>query len=374
MMRVLVAPQEFKGSLTSLQAALAMEVGLRRARPEWGLDLLPLADGGPGTLDLVLRRVPGARVHHVEVQGPLGTPVAARWLQLPGEVALIELAEASGLLRVEASARRPLDASTFGTGQLILDALRQGCRRLILGAGGSATNDGGAGAACALGLRFLDVDGNELQPTPAQLRRLDRIDAGRRSSLLERATLEVWTDVQNPLLGPTGATWVYGPQKGLGPEEVAVVEATLAHLAQVASAALGVDCAGRAGSGAAGGFAWGLETFCGASIRPAFLPLVDLCGLEPSLEACDLVLTGEGRLDDQTRWGKGPWALAQLARKRSKRTVAFVGRSQLEPQAWKDHFEAVVALTTPFPVTAEVAARGLADAVAGWAAGASGGS
>jgi glycerate 2-kinase len=367
MRRVLVAPQEFKGSLTAAEAALAMEAGLRAARPRWTVDRLPLADGGPGTLELVEGRVPGVRVHRLEVAGPLGEPVQARWLQLPGQVAVVELAQASGLLRVEAARRRPLDSSTFGTGQLLLDALEKGCRRIIVGAGGSATNDAGAGAAAALGVRFLDAAGALLEPTPRQLQRLASIDASHRSPLVERAAIEVWTDVQNPLLGPSGATAVYGPQKNLGPGELALVEAALARVAELARSTLGVDCADRPGAGAAGGIAYGLETFAGASIRPAFLPLVELCGLEPSLEACDLVLTGEGRLDDQTRWGKGPWALAQLARRRGKPTVAFVGKSQLEPDAWRDHFQAVISLSTPFPVTAQVAAHGLAAAVSAWA-------
>jgi glycerate kinase len=367
MSHVLVAPQEFKGSLTSAQAALAMEAGLKRGRPDWTVERLPLADGGPGTLELVEARVPGARVHALQVEDPLGRPVEGRWLQLPGEVAVLELAQASGLLRVAAAERRPLESSTFGTGQLLLDALEKGCRRLIVGAGGSATNDGGVGAAAALGVRFLDAAGDPVPPTPRGLERLASIDASRRSPLVARAALEVWTDVQNPFLGPTGATSVYGPQKGVLPGEVPWLEGVLTRLAALASSAMGVDCAARPGAGAAGGFAWGLETFAQASIRPAFLPLVELCGLEPALEACDLVLTGEGRLDDQTRWGKGPWALAQLARRRGKRTVAFVGRSELDPSAWRDHFEAVVSLSTPFPVTSEVAAHGLASAVAAWA-------
>jgi glycerate kinase len=295
--------------------------------------------------------------------------VEGRWLQLPGDVAVLELAQASGLLRVAAPDRRPRDSSTFGTGQLILDALERGCRRLIIGAGGSATNDGGAGAAAALGVRFLDADGQPVPPTPRGLERLASIDASRRSPLVARAALEVWTDVQNPLLGRSGATHVYGPQKNLRPEELDPVDAVLARLAELAQAAMGVAATDRPGAGAAGGFAWGLETFAQASIKPAFLPLVDLCGLEPSLERCDLVLTGEGRLDDQTRWGKGPWALAQLARRRGKRTVAFVGSNQLAPSAWKENYEAVVPMQTPWPVTHEQAVRGLASAVATWASG-----
>lgn len=323
-MRVLIAPQEFKGTMSAREAARVLAERFTGHEVE----LFPLADGGPGTLDLVLSRVPGAEQRVTEVQDPLGRVVRARWCELRGgEVALIESAEAAGLWRVSELDRDAVRASTFGVGQLIHAALDAGCARVIVTVGGSATTDGGVGAATALGVTFSD----------------DAIDLRGRAHRLERVQLEVWTDVRNPLLGVDGAAHVYARQKGASAAQIDVLEARLAALTRLH----GGDLHLRPGAGAAGGLAWGLEAFCGASLAPGFLKLAELTNLEDSLRRADLVVTGEGRLDAQSTFEKGPWALAQLARRHGKRVVAVVGENTLDEATWRQRFDEVTLLTTP---------------------------
>lgn len=346
-LRVLVAPQEFKGTLTASQAARALERGLRAARPEWRTQRLPLADGGPGTVDLVLAQVPGAQRRTTCVDDPLGRPVDATWAVLPpGDVAVVEMAQASGLSLLAPGERRPLDASTRGTGQLIRAALDAGCRRVIVGAGGSATTDGGAGALSALGVRFLDEALRPLAPTPRQLARCRFLHLAL-DPRLARTRLEVWTDVKSPLLGPSGAAHLYSRQKGATGWDAVFLEQTLRHLAALAPGGDGPGQAEAPGSGAAGGLAWGLLAVCGAALKPGFLSLAALVGLERALDEADLVVTGEGRLDAQTAWDKGPWGLAHLAKRRGRRVVAFVGDSALPPRAWAARFDEVVRVGPP---------------------------
>lgn len=320
-MRVLIAPQEFKGTLTAHEAAER----LAQRFEGHDVELFPLADGGPGTLDLVLARVEGAKQQVTEVQDPLGRPVLARWCELNGgEVALIEMAEAAGLWRVPPSERDALKASTFGVGQLIHAALDAGCSRIIVTVGGSATTDGGVGAAQALGVRFDEA----------------AIDLRGRAHRLERVQLEVWTDVRNPLLGVDGAARVYAKQKGASDAQVDALEARLARLVRLH----GSDSHLHPGAGAAGGLAWGLAAFCGATLAPGFLKLAELTHLEASIRAAELVVTGEGRLDAQSTFEKGPWALAQLARRHGKRVVAIVGENTLDEATWKQRFDEVTTL------------------------------
>jgi glycerate kinase len=305
-----------------------------------------LADGGPGTLDLVLARVPGAERRSSRVEGPLGRPVEAAWVVLPDDVAVIEMAQASGLGRVAKADRRPLDATTFGTGQLIREALDAGCRRLLVGAGGSATTDGGAGALAALGVRFLDDDGAPLRPTPRALARCASIDLSL-DPRLGHAELEVWTDVRNPLLGPDGASHVYARQKGATGWDAVFLEQTLRHVASLVPTGSGLAHARQPGSGAAGGLAWGLLAACGATLQPGFLSLAALVHLDDALAEADLVVTGEGRLDAQTTFDKGPWGLARLAKARGCRVVCFAGACTLAPDAWRARFDEVVSLGPP---------------------------
>lgn len=362
--RVLVAPQEFKGTLSALQAADALDRGVRAARPTWKTTRFPLADGGPGTVDLVLARVKGAKPRVTRVRGPRGRWVQARWAVLPpGDVAVLEMAQASGLSLLRPEERTPLVASSRGTGQLIHAALDAGCRRIIVGAGGSATSDGGAGALAALGVRFLDANGEPLPPVPRHLGRCAVIDLGL-DRRLARTQLEVWTDVRNPLLGPDGASHVYARQKGATGWDVVFLEQTLRRLAELVPGGEGRELAEKPGSGAAGGLAWGLEAFCGATLRPGFLSLAALVGLDTALAEADLVLTGEGQLDAQTAWDKGPWGLAHLAKRRRRRVVAFVGSSRLAPEAWATRFDEVVQVGPPGPQPAralEACAHAWAD-------------
>lgn len=368
MTKVLIAPQEFKGTLTGPQAAEVMAAALRAARPDWALELLPLADGGPGTLELLVSRLQG-HLHAATVPGPLGAPVSARWGVLPGEVAVVELAAAAGLALVPASQRRPLDATTHGVGELVRAALDAGCRRIIVGAGGSATTDGGAGAAHALGVRFLDAAGAALRPTPRTLPAVARVDLSRRDHRLERTQLEVWTDVKSPLLGPSGAARVFAPQKGASADDVERLEAALASLEAVARRDTGAELASRPGAGAAGGLGWGLAALCGAALRPGFLSVASLLDLGGAVDGCGLVLTGEGRLDAQTALEKGPWALGHLAHAHGKKVVAFAGRCDCAPEAWKERFDDVVVTGPDLPPTPAEAARRLHAAVTVWAEG-----
>ena len=357
--RVLIAPQELKGTLTAAQAAEAIARGLQAARPGWRLSRFPLADGGPGTVDLVLARMAGAHARTSRVVDPLGRPIDATWAILPpGDVAVLEMAQASGLARLTAAERRPLDASTEGTGQLIHEAMNAGCRRIIIGAGGSATTDGGAGALHALGTRFFDVEGRALRPTPRELARCAHVAPGPR---LGQAELEVWTDVRNPLLGADGASRVYARQKGATGWDAVFLDGTLRRLARLLPR--GLELASAPGSGAAGGLAWGLLVACGARLHPGFLSLCALTGLDGALDTADLVVTGEGRLDAQTTFDKGPWGLAHAAKRRGRRVLAFVGSCTLAPEAWRTHFDEVVSLGPP----GEAPAARLAACARTWA-------
>jgi glycerate kinase len=322
-MRILIAPQELKGSLTAAQAARAIALGARRALPDADLVELPLADGGPGSLDALLA-ARGGEERSVRVSGPLGAPVAARYGVVDG-AAVIETAVANGLTLLAPEQRDPARASTRGVGELIRAALDAGLRRLLLGVGGSATNDGGAGLAQALGYRLLDAAGNDLPSGAAPLADLARIDATNADPRLREATFEVAVDVRNPLCGPDGATAVYGPQKGVTPAQIAVLDAALRRLGEIIARDLGVDALDLPGGGAAGGLGAGLAAFCGARLRPGFAIVAEAVRLDAALATADLVLTGEGRLDAQTPFGKTVAGVAQRAAVRGLPVVALVG-------------------------------------------------
>jgi glycerate kinase len=319
--RWLVAPQEFKGTLTAAEAATALAEGLRQGAPGVELDVAPLADGGPGTVDALLAGVGGERVTRT-VRGPLGTPVRATYGLLDsGRTAVIEMAVASGLSLLAPGERDPRRSSTSGTGELMRAALDAGCERLILGLGGSATNDGGTGALAALGFRFLDEHGAPLPPGGATLRRLARVDTGGRHPRLAEVELLVATDVTAPLLGPDGASRLFGPQKGADAATVAELESALARFAEVVAPGL----AQAPGAGAAGGFGYGLAALAGGRLVSGYGMVARTLRLPERLAAADVVLTGEGRFDRQTALGKGPGALAREARALGKRAVMFAG-------------------------------------------------
>jgi len=319
--RVVIAPDSFKGSLTAEEAAAAMAAGAREGWPGIETVELPLADGGEGTV-AVLVRATGGRWLRGRVSDPLGRPVEAAWGLLgDGETAAIEMAAASGLTLVEPSRRDPLAASTHGTGQLIRAALDHGCRRLLVAIGGSATTDGGTGMLAALGARFLDEAGRPLPPGGGPLARLARIDLGGLDPRLRHVRIEVACDVDNPLTGPRGAAAVYAPQKGATPEMVEQLEAGLQRLADVAAAVLGRDLREEPGAGAAGGLGFGLLAFLGARLRPGAELVMDAVGFDGYLDGAGLVLTGEGRTDRQTLAGK---LVARVARRAQARGVPVV--------------------------------------------------
>ena len=357
-MRIVVAPQEFKGSLTAIQAAQAIADGLRRALPDAELVLVPMADGGPGTVEAVVT-AKGGRWQKTTVRGPLGATIDAAWGITDGDTAVIEMAAASGLVLMPEGQRDPRIASTYGTGQLIAAALAAGCRRIIVGMGGSATNDGGAGVAQALGARLLDDDARDLPPGGAALARLARIDVSGLDPRLRQARLFAATDVFNPLCGPQGASAVYGPQKGATPEMVRELDAALARYAAVLERDLGVRVLDVAGAGAAGGMGAGLVAFLGAEILPGAKLVADAVGLEQRMAGADLVIAGEGRLDSQTGFGKAPWEVARLAREAGLPVIAIAGalREDCGPELL-DAFDAVATILPPGVPPQEAMARG----------------
>jgi glycerate kinase len=332
LVRVLVAPDKFKGTLTAMQAARAISAGWRRAVPDAVVDLAPMADGGEGTLDTLVQALGGRRVVR-RVSGPLGDPVEAEYGVIDGRggpMGVVEMARASGLGLTAESRRDPMRATTRGTGELILAAAEEGADSVLVCIGGSATNDGGAGMAQALGVRLLDEQGADILSGGEGLLRLARIDATPLHPLVRSLRVVVATDVDNPLTGPLGASAVYGPQKGASPENVAVLDRALAHYAAVIHRDLGIDVRDVPGAGAAGGLGAGLIVFLGARLRPGAEVVMEAVGLERRLERADLVVTGEGTFDEQSLRGKAPGAVLTLARAHGVPAVVLCGRKERE--------------------------------------------
>jgi glycerate kinase len=324
-MRVILAPDSFKGSATALAVAEAMERGVRLVFPAAEVLKVPIADGGEGTVEALVAATRGRTLHAV-VKGPLGEPVHAAWGILgDGQTAVVEMAAASGLPLVPRAQRDPRRATTFGTGELVRAALDAGLTRIIVGIGGSATNDGGAGMARALGVRFLDAAGVELPEGGAALARLERIDVRGLDPRLARVDLLVACDVDNPLTGPRGASAVYGPQKGATPEMVRDLDSALARFAEVARATTGRDVANTAGAGAAGGLGAGLLFFTPARLRPGVGIVLEATGFAALVKGADLVITGEGRTDAQTAMGKAPVGVAAVAAQHGVPVVCLAG-------------------------------------------------
>lgn len=313
-MKIVIAPDSYKGCMTAAEVAEAMGRGVRRLYPDAELDLIPMADGGEGTVQAMVDAT-GGRLIPATVTGPLGEPVAASFgLMGDGETAVIEMASASGLPLVPADRRNPLLTTTYGTGELIRLALEQGARRLIIGIGGSATNDGGAGMAQALGARLLDAAGRDLPNGGGALARLDRIDISGLDPRLKNFAITVACDVDNPMTGERGAAAVFGPQKGATPDMVALLDANLQHLAAIMRRDLGQDVEQVPGAGAAGGLGAGLMAFLGATLRRGVEIVVDAVNLTGRCAGADLVLTGEGGTDFQTVRGKTPMGVARAAK------------------------------------------------------------
>ncbi|ONM42471.1 glycerate kinase [Halopseudomonas pachastrellae] len=323
-MKLVIAPDSFKESLSARAVAEAIAAGWARVYPDAELLLCPMADGGEGTVDALLSATDG-KLQQTRVSGPLGDPVEAHWGLLPNAQAIIEMAEASGLHRVEPGRRDVLAASSHGTGELIRAALDAGVRRFVLGLGGSATNDGGAGLLAALGVRFLDREGQELPLGGAALARLSQIDLTGLDTRLAQVEVMVAADVDNPLCGPRGASAVFGPQKGASPEQVAQLDEALAHYADVMAATLGEDLRDLPGVGAAGGLGFAARAVLRAGFRPGVELVAELSGLAQAMQGADLVITGEGRLDGQSLHGKTPVGVARLARTAGVPVIALAG-------------------------------------------------
>jgi len=327
-----VAPAPFKGAQPASAAARAIAAGLRLAVPGVETRAVPVADGGEGTLDALVAAA-GGRRRPVVVSDPLGRPVEASVGELPGGVAVVELALASGYERLAPGERDPEATSTRGTGELIRAALDLGARRIVVGLGGSATTDGGLGLAAALGVRALDAEGRELPGRGADLRRVARIDLSGRDPRLDGVAIEVACDVDTLFHGPAGAARVFGPQKGAGPEAVERLDAGLAMLAAAIRDATGTDLAEVPGAGAAGGAAGGLMALLGATLAPGAPLVLQAVGLEERLDGAALCVTGEGRLDETSLAGKAPAAVAAACGRAGVPCVALCGEVALGPGA-----------------------------------------
>ena len=324
-LRIIVAPQAFKQSLSARAAAVAIQNGVLRAVPDAETTLIPVADGGDGTLAALIDTT-GGRYLTQEVTGPLGDPIAARWgVMGDGETAVIEMALASGLALIADHHRNPRTATTYGTGQLMRAALDAGYTRIIVGLGGSATNDGGTGMASALGARFLDASGDALPPGGAALNSLASIDLSGLHPGIADATIIGATDVTNPLCGETGASAIFGPQKGATPEMVAELDGCLANLAGVIASQLGVDVLNTPGSGAAGGLGAGLIAFANCDLRSGIDMVCDALDFDDHVRDADLVITGEGRADRSTAFDKAPVGIARRSRAFGVPTLLLAG-------------------------------------------------
>ena len=361
-MRILVAPDKFKGSLAAREVAQNIAQGLRDVLPDAKIDILPLADGGEGTAE-VIAQARGGSWMRCKAHDPLGREIEVRYAWIDKQkLAVMEMSEAAGMRRLSDNERDPIHANTFGVGEMMLDAIRRGAGEMIIGLGGSATNDGGWGMARAIGFRFF-AGAKELTGAVSELAKVTKIilsgevdwalgaaraqSKNRRQSepprqrALARVTAAV--DVINPLLGKNGATRVFGPQKGASPEQLDTLENALTRLAEVAAKDLDVDFRDQPGAGAAGGLGFGLMTFCSAQVRPGFEVVAEAIDLEAKMRNVDLVITGEGKLDNQTLSGKTPAGVARLARKLGKPVFAIVGCASGDQRARK-MFEAVYEL------------------------------
>ncbi len=323
-MKIVIAPDSFKESLSAPMVAEAIAAGLRQAAPHVQCVSIPMADGGEGTVEAVLAATGGERRSN-QVKDALGRPIQAHWGWLPGKVAIIEMACAAGLEHIAITERDPLRASSFGVGQLIAHALDLGAEQIVLGLGGSATNDAGAGMLQALGLRLLDQHDNELPPGGAALAKLARIDRAKLDPRLKGVQITIASDVNNPLCGPTGASAIFGPQKGATPEQVSTLDAALKHFADKCADVLSHDHRNAPGAGAAGGLGFAAHAWMQARFRPGVEVVAELGGLAQAIQGAQLVITGEGRMDAQTLHGKTPMGVAKIAQAAGVPVVAIVG-------------------------------------------------
>ena len=323
-MKIVIASDKYKGSLSATEVCRVIGKTIKEIGPDIEVILSPMADGGDGTVETLVESLDGKFVE-LEVKGPLGEPVMARFGMIGSGTAVIEMASASGLVLVPAGRRNPMETTTYGTGELILKAIDMGSKKIIVGIGGSATNDGGMGMAQALGYRLLDSSGDPLGFGGKELVRLSSIDDAGINSKLLSTTIEVASDVDNPLYGKKGAAYVYGPQKGAGPEMVKDLDGGLKNYAQIVARDLKKDIAGLPGAGAAGGLGAGLAAFAEGILKPGTDIVIETTGLEDKIKDADLIITGEGAMDDQTFYGKSAYGVAKLALKYSIPVITING-------------------------------------------------
>lgn len=355
-MRVVIAPDSFKESLSAAGVASAIAEGIRDVVPDAITVCVPMADGGEGSLDAVLAATSGER-RKARVQDANGHPCDASWGWLGEGRAFIEMAAAAGLEQIPPAERKPLQASSYGVGQLIKEALDAGATHIVIGLGGSATNDAGAGLLQALGVRLLDRDGHELPAGGAALKMLDRISTDDADHRLSEVEFEIAVDVDNPLCGERGASAIFGPQKGANPEQVEQLDAALAHFADVCARQFGKDERDVPGMGAAGGLGFAIKTCFSARFRPGVELVAELSGLAAALQGADLVFTGEGRMDAQTLLGKTPAGVARYASRQSIPVLAIVGSLGDGYEAlYQEGITAAFSLA-PGPITLEQACR-----------------
>jgi glycerate 2-kinase len=353
--RILIAPDKFKGSLGASEVAENIAQGLRDILTDAKIDIVPVADGGEGTADVICNALKGSWFK-CNAHDPLGRKIKCRYTIIEKrKLGVIEMSEAAGMKRLHAEERDVDRASTFGVGEMILDATRRGAKQIIVGLGGSATNDGGFGLARALGFRFFDEKEKELKGMVSQLLQLRRIVRSKVDGLaaassyskvrpLQHERIVAAADVRNPLLGQNGATRVFGPQKGATDDKIDMLECALTRLAEVILQEFGFDYRNELGAGAAGGLGFGLMSFCGATIRPGFDVVAEAIELESRMKDVDIVITGEGSLDTQTLEGKTAAGVATMARKFGKRVYAIVGRTS-EDREVHELFDGVYTLT-----------------------------
>ena len=354
-MRIVIAPDSFKGSLTALEAANAMEEGLKRVFPKAEIVKVPMADGGEGTVQSLVDAT-GGRIVKKVVTGPLGDKVEAQFGILgDGRTAVIEMASASGLPLVPPDKRNPMVTTTYGTGELIKAALDMGCRRFIIGIGGSATNDGGGGMAQALGVKLLDKDGNDIPFGGGGLLKLDRIDISTLDPRIAESEIVVACDVDNPLTGPRGAARVYSPQKGATPEMVEILDKALERFAEAVKRDLGRDIKDVPGAGAAGGLGAGLMAFLNAKLQLGVDIVIEATGLEEKVKGADLVITGEGGIDSQTVYGKTPIGVAKVAKKFGIPVLAVAGGISDDASVVYEHGIDGLMSIIPRPITLDEA-------------------
>lgn len=322
--KILIVSDSFKGSISSLEAGQCIKQGFARVFPAAEILIEPIADGGEGTVDALVSGVGGTYFSET-VTGPLGEPVTAQYAVLSDGTAVIEMAAASGLMLIPEEKRNPTVTTTYGTGQLILAALNKGCRKILIGIGGSATNDGGIGMAQALGVVFSDEEGNSLGFGGKELLRLHQIDVSTLDERLKRTEMIVACDVKNPLWGAEGASAVYGPQKGADKEMIKILDLALQHYGSKLTELFGRDIAAIPGSGAAGGLGAGLLAFCHAILRPGFEEISVILGLESKISTSDLIITGEGQIDSTSVNGKVLSGVGLLSSQYNKPVLAFCG-------------------------------------------------